>query len=359
MLQCTKYFKVTALERRSLILKLFFVVFLLISFLCISHAVNFPVDSSHTWIISKYGSDVPDFNDPDFGHPTQYPFDLTKSFSEITDLLDPNFLQDGDRIIIFPGEYIGQIDLSSYTGIRLEGINENVKIRSDSGHTLIMGEGCKVTNISIDCNDSSAMKCGIYANEVNDISIYDCDINARQIGIYFTECQRTNLKRCNINGGAYGYYISGSGDPNHEYPRTEHSIKNCMILTYEASNSCVAVNIVAPALINIESSIIKAQIKSGQSGIPVALYNVGSWINISKCNIYSGFADEDEPPTKITYGAANQDGRIHIIDSLIEVSDVNNGYSIYNTDECYVSNVAYDTNSSYGTIVDTADPNDL
>lgn len=162
--------------------------------------------ADHVWHVAKDG------NDGNGGHAQQYPVD-TSADAKLTISAAVAAAADGDIIVIWPGDYAEQVDLSAEIGMTLIGTGWRTRIvKSEASFLVKLGDECILKNLAIDNTQVAASTCySIYSDGKSRIRIDNCYLKGNGIGIYLKDSGGNYIQNSIIHGGEYAISLGSTG----------------------------------------------------------------------------------------------------------------------------------------------------
>ena len=164
--------------------------------------MSYCCDSANVIHVSKSGDDA------NGGIAQQYPVSLADD-AKLTIAGAIAVASNGDTIIVWPGEYDEQVDLSGKTAVTLSGSGWGSKIVNTqaAAGVLLLGDYCKISNIWVE-NDYGVTSVdgynGIVGAAKAGVRIENSYVKANGDVIKLSECDGSFIKNCIIVGGEYG-----------------------------------------------------------------------------------------------------------------------------------------------------------
>ncbi len=193
----------------------------------------------------------------------------------------------GDTILIASGTYDEQVDLSSKSGITLQGSGWETIVTQNAGDTIVFGHRCVLRNLQI-ANTGTPDIRGLSAIAKNDICVDKCLLLCANSGIFFITVSRGVIKNSVIIASEYAVNIISSLDTK---------IDNCTILTDGLWRVCASVslnNAVSSLRTKVTNCILYSYISTGGDVIHPALgvsNSVTSDIYLENCRIAAAQGD--------------------------------------------------------------------
>ena len=292
------------------------------------------IDKVNTWVVSSESQS----SNPNDWHPNSNPLDLAYSASNLSSVIE--HVQDGDRILVFPGTYTGQIDLSEKKYVVIEGVGDEVYLENSSYHTVILGVGCELINLNIrysdilDPNASYVLPANaraVYAENKNYISIKDCSIICTEgnSSVHLKNCSKTQIAGCYVEAANNGY---GLLIENSDNSYQSHMIKDCSIsMNNNIRSFAVPIHVFGFAQVSIIDSDINVYGNMSGDGMIVGIANNKGTLHVSNCNIICNNVAIDESSNNSLIGVGSAYGEIHLNNSNVDIcnSSIEPSYVIY------------------------------
>lgn len=316
-------------------LRLSYLLLLVYCIFSFTSAYGIVFDSQSTWVVSKMSVN----NDPNTWHPDHGNIDQEDSAASLTDVIQ--YVNDGDTILVFPGTYQESVDLSSINNISVIGVGNGVKIVSNTTHTFILGNHSTLENLDISYTDETQYCAAIFAENKDHLTVKKCRIEGIHYGMLLRNCTDTKLLESGVYAEEYTYVIGDNS--NSTCPVTNHLIKDSTVVSkdwYLCANRALVLS--GPLQVMVDHcNIIAMPLESNLIQHSEAVYVDKGWVHLCNCNIFSGITND--VGARRAVGITLSQGRIHCIDSSVDVSDLGDSYSIFNINgTCSLSKVAID-----------------